>query len=346
MNMRAIPLLLAMALGAGGCSMALSDIYPWKSNIYPGEQDRNLPPAAHERVVKSERPSDNSAKYRVYDVSIPVHDGSGVVSEVEFSESKRPGKKPVVVTLSVYGSALSPEYPPRTMAKRLTLENEKADYNVAVIREKGDLFEWDALAQAKTIEELRFLFAKSVQRNLQAIREVQTVLDWAESEPSVDTSRIGIVGFSLGCMVAVNTMGIDWRISAGAFIMCGGNFPEILMSSEAGFIRRVRENAMLRLGMTRDEFKNMSTDILSWIEPNTFARHIPPDRALLVDAKFDSFLPWWSRESLQQALRRPGRDPLRIILHYDHKMAFLAMTPLRDNYLDKRIAAFFREKLF
>lgn len=341
MNMRVIPLLLAMALGAAGCGTVLFG----KSSIYPGEQT-GLPPAAHERVVKREYPGDNDAKYRMYEILIPMQDGSGVVSEVEFSESKRPGKKPLVVILSIPGGDLLAKYPPMVMAERLTLKNEKADYNVAVIREKGDLFDWDALARAKTVDELRLLLSQSVQRNLQAVREVQAVLDWAEKEPSVDTSRIGIVGFSLGCMVSTIAMGVDWRISAGAFIMCGGNLPEILLASEAGFIRRVRENAIGRLGMTRNELRNLSTDIFSWVEPNTFARHIPPDRALLVDAKFDTFLPRWSRESLFQALRRPGYDPLRITLHYDHKMAFLAMTWLRGNYLDKRIAAFFREKLY
>lgn len=339
MNMRAMPLLLALVMASAGCVMAFG-----RPSLYPGEQT-GLPPAAHERVVKSERPSDNNAKYRVYDVFVPVHDGSGIISKIEYSESKKPGKKPLVIIPPIYGSTLSPEYIPKEMAKRLTYKNENADFNVAFIREKGDLFDWDALAEARTVEELRAHLSKSAQRIMQAVREVQAVLDWAEKEPSVDESRIGIVGFSLGCMVAVNTMGVDWRISAGAFVMCGGNLSEVLLASEAGFIKRVRENAMLRLGMTRDELKNLSTDIFFWIEPNTFARHISPDLVLLVDAKLDTFLPWWSRESLQQALRRPGYDPLRITFRYDHKMAFLAMTPLWGNYLDKKIAEFFREKL-
>lgn len=350
MNMRAIPLLLAMALGAGGCSTMLSDMYPWKSNIYPGEQKRNLLPAAHERVVKSERHSDKNVKYRVYDVSIPVHDGSGLISEVKYFESKNPGKKKFVIVLPIDGSN-TPEYIPMELVKRLTYKNESADFNVAFIHERGDFFDWKGLLRVDTESELRTQFAKSAQRILQAVREVQAVLDWVESEPATDTSGIGIAGFSVGSVVAIVATGVDWRISAVASVMGGGNIHDVFAYSEAEpifsdvKIKTIRERVMGRFARTKERVREIAREAFLPAELTVFAKHIHPERVLLVDAKFDAFLPWSSRESLFQALRRPGYDPLRITLHYDHKMAFLAMTRLRDNYLDKRIAAFFREKL-
>lgn len=334
--MRHSLMLLALILTLAGCG------WIFKDPIYPGIQSGHTTFSTDGRTIKSEFVSEGNENYRVYKVLIPLQDGSGIVSEIKLFESKKPGKKKFVVVTPIYGSI---EYPPMVMAARLTLKNEKADFNVAVIREKGDLFDWDALASAKTKEELRLLLGKSTQRLLQAVREVQTVLDWAENEPAVDTSGIGIAGFSLGCMVSTIAMGIDWRISAGAFIMCGGDLPEIFMASEAPLIKRARRNAIERLGFTEKELRNSVASILSSVEPTVFARHIPPDRVVLVEAKFDTFLPLFSREALWQAMRRPGSDPLRIALHSSHKMSFLYMTPLRQNYLDKKIAAFFREKL-
>jgi hypothetical protein len=62
---------------------------------------------------------------------------------------------------------------------------------------------------------------------------------------------------------------------------------------------------------------------------------------LLIDAHHDTCIPRSARETLWQVMGRPER----ISLLYDHKTAFLAMTPLGQNLLQNEIARFFDRAL-
>lgn len=338
MQSRFSPLsLILLTIMYSGCAKSIID----STVIYPGETGYSWAPARGEQAIKFERYYAESANYRSFEVLIPPQGKSDLVTKTEYLESKLPGKKPLVIVLPIYGSV---EYPSMTMAARLTYWSEKADFNVVVIRERGDLFDWEALTKAESEKEFRALLDQSVKRIWQAVNEVQNVIDWASNEQAVDTNRIGIIGFSLGAMVAPIAMGLDGRIGVGAFAMGGGNPQDIFSYAEDGQytnFRKLRENAMKRFGKTRDEFKNMVGEMLAPVDPNHFVGTIPPSKVLVFDAKFDSFIPQSSRDSFWKALR----EPLRVTVPHDHKMSFLLMTPLGRNYIDINIAAFLRERL-
>lgn len=313
--------------------------------IYPGREISGWPAVAGERAVKIERPNEESANYRSYDVLIPRGETDDIATNIRYLENKQPGKKRLVVILPIYGSTWFPEYPSMVLAARLTNLDEGAGFNVAVIREKGDLFDWEALARAENAKELYYLLHESAKRIRQAATEAQNVVTWAASEPFVDANRIGIAGFSLGAMVATIAMGTDMRISIGAFAMGGGDPHQIFAYSDADFIKSVRENALNRFGLTRDVFRQLVANALAPVNPNRFAANIPPEKVLIVDAKFDKFMPQSSRDSFWRAFHQPPRVPLRITLPHDHKTAFLSMTPIFRNYTDRNIAAFFLKNL-
>ena len=334
--MRTAILLLASTIAIGGCA--------GPNAIYPDDQNKNVVIRSDKLSVRFESKSEESKNYRVHKVLIPTRDNNGVVTEIKYWQSKRPGPKRFVIILPIYGSR-TPEYLPIVLAKRLTYKNKGADFNVALIREKGDLFDWDKLTESRTIEEFRSELSESVQRILQATREILGVLDWATGEPSIDPARAGIAGFSSGCIVATIAMGVDRRINAGALTLCGGDLHEILAYSEADFIKKVQDNALRKFAKTRDEIRDIAKEALASVNPSQFAEHIPPEKVILFDAEFDSFIPLSARDGLWRALQKPTREPTRIILPHDHKMSFLSMTPLWGNYTDKKIAAFFREKL-
>jgi alpha-beta hydrolase superfamily lysophospholipase len=47
------------------------------------------------------------------------------------------------------------------------------------------------------------------------VRDARAALDWLETRPEVDRGRLGVLGLSLGCTVAVAVMAADARVRAG-----------------------------------------------------------------------------------------------------------------------------------
>ncbi len=56
-----------------------------------------------------------------------------------------------------------------------------------------------------------------------AVMEIRRLVDWAATREEIDSARVGVAGFSLGGMVSSIAMALDKRISAGIFIVIGGN---------------------------------------------------------------------------------------------------------------------------
>jgi len=323
-----IPIILALTV-LSGCARPV---------MYPGRQDYTT----RGSVVKQENYHEESAHYRSSNVLISPNDRDRDTASIKYLESKKSGKQRFVIILPIYGSV---EFIAAAMASRLTDLNENADFNVAVIKERGDLFDWDALAECRTEKEFRILLNESAKRFWMAVKEVQDVIDWAHKQPTIDTDKIGIVGFSLGGMVAAYAMGIDGRISAGAFVMSGGDPHEIFAYSEVGFIKKVRKNALKRFIKTPAEFKNIVEEILSPINPNQFAQGIPPEKVLIFEAKFDTYIPQSSRENFWKAFHKKSQVPLRVTFPHGHMMSFRYITPFWRNFMDINIAAFLRKTL-
>lgn len=70
-----------------------------------------------------------------------------------------------------------------------------------------------------------------VQAMSQSASDVSTVADWLSARPDVDAHRLGVVGISLGAIVAHLAMGQDARLNAGVAIEGGGNLPDLYRDS-------------------------------------------------------------------------------------------------------------------
>lgn len=75
-----------------------------------------------------------------------------------------------------------------------------------------------------------------------SVIDVRQVLDWAYEREKIDNQRIAIIGMSLGGMVSAVAMGVDKRITAGAFLVTGGNLEEITWNGQTRITRRVRND--------------------------------------------------------------------------------------------------------
>jgi len=66
-----------------------------------------------------------------------------------------------------------------------------------------------------------------------SVIDARQVIDWAKSRVEINGEQIAIVGLSIGGMISAITMAIDKRISAGVFLVTGGNWEEITWKTKS-----------------------------------------------------------------------------------------------------------------
>ncbi|MCC6404486.1 MAG: prolyl oligopeptidase family serine peptidase [Fimbriimonadaceae bacterium] len=132
----------------------------------------------------------------------------------------------------------------------------------------------------------------------QALADVRRTLDWAQGRPEVDASRMGIVGTSLGALVAALSFGVDHRIEAGAFLLGGADLAHVFWNSSRTVALR---NEMRSQGYTEERLRSELTEI----EPMEALKGAPPRPALVLSARYDNVVPPRSSSTLVAALAEP-----------------------------------------
>lgn len=84
--------------------------------------------------------------------------------------------------------------------------------------------EWgDAERQPASLQD-----ALAIRRFEQTIIDVRRGIDYLQTRPHVNPHRIGVMGLSMGAIIAADAMGIDKRLAAGVFVSGGGNVGMVL----------------------------------------------------------------------------------------------------------------------
>ncbi|HZO90467.1 MAG TPA: prolyl oligopeptidase family serine peptidase [Chthonomonadaceae bacterium] len=138
----------------------------------------------------------------------------------------------------------------------------------------------------------------AVQALSQSASDVSTVTSWLERQPEVDARRIGVIGISLGAIVAHLAMGQDDRLTAGVAILGAGNLAHIYHNS---LLYRFFHSRLPRLTARERER-------LLRVDPITYAERNRPRHVLMIQAARDFILPPRDAVALWQAL---GRPPIR-----------------------------------
>ena len=112
-----------------------------------------------------------------------------------------------------------------------------------------------------------------------AVTDVRQIIDWAGQNGYTDTSKITVIGLSLGAFVGSMAMGIDRRIKAGIFVVHGGNTGKIMQkNSVARFGKKFR--------VPETEYQNNQknyTEYLKEIAGKGFENVPPAQRTYLID---------------------------------------------------------------
>jgi dienelactone hydrolase len=307
------------------------------ANRVPGAPPPPAPPPPALRVERGQ----GFAHYDVLDLHRPDpcgYAGEDALGAIAYL-SRDAGPKSWVIVLPIWGSST---YPPRKLVSWLTHGPRRATTNVLWVQNPGRarLMDYPAMEAATTVPEFMAALEKSAACIGAASDDIRSWVSWILEQQGTDPRRIGIVGCSIGAIVANLTMGRDPRISAGAFVMGGGRLDEILTICY-GAEAEVRKAMCQRLGWDDEVFHQAVKGPLEAVEPLRFAANIDPAGVLFIDAGEDACIPKDARDELWEAMGRPER----VTLGYSHRNSFLTMTFLGFDRTTERIVDFLDARL-
>lgn len=131
----------------------------------------------------------------------------------------------------------------------------------------------------------------------QAIIDARTALVFLASRPEIEASRIGLVGVSLGAVLAAVCLGVEPGFRCGVLILGGGDLPLMLRQS---FILRG-----MRRRLSKVEKLQPLEESLRPLDPVTFAAAARGKPILMINGSHDLAMPLACTETLWQALGHP-----------------------------------------
>ena len=254
---------------------------------------------------------------------------------VRYYQSRKPGRKPLVIVLPIFGSYT---YPTERIANGI--RQRHADINVAVFLAEEFLLDFEGLAKVSDAEAFTAIVRQMRQRIITSVVDIQRFIDWAQHQPDIDPQRIGLVGFSMSALVAGLAALSEPRLQATAVVMGAGE-PHNVLSVCSGRPGQARSSVLQSLGWTVDDYRRRMQEIFADLEPINYTHRANPAAALMIDAARDDCMPQSARDAMWQALGYPER----ISYQYSHKKAFLTMTPLGFNVMRREIYRFLDERM-
>jgi cephalosporin-C deacetylase-like acetyl esterase len=192
----------------------------------------------------------------------------------------------------------------------------------------------------KTEAEFVAMAHDSAERYRASVIDMRRLIDWAETRPEIDASRIGFVGFSMSALVTATLLGNEPRVKAAVLMMGAANYADIFATchDRAG---EVRDHVIKTFGWSLDQYREFFRGIFGPADPTKFSGHYAPEKILMIDAMFDDCMP----ESSRAALWEVAGHPKRITMLYKHRTSFYSLTPLGLNFARRKIYHFLDDAL-
>lgn len=140
---------------------------------------------------------------------------------------------------------------------------------------------------------------RSLQLRRAALRvpaSVLLALDALADRPDVDSSRVALIGSSLGVPAATAAAALDPRVDAVALVYGGGDLRALLEA-----------NLDVRSDLARTILARLAALWLSPLEPTRYAGRIAPRPLVMINGTGDSRIPRASVDALYGAARPPKR---------------------------------------
>jgi dienelactone hydrolase len=293
-----------------------------------------------EAVPVEDRLVASKGRYDLHRISFPSVAENGQRENlvmVDYHRSRVPGSHPVVIVLPIWGRHV---YPSNAVTRTL---RKRSDGNMHVLNVLGEdfLIDWPKLGTLTDEDEFIETWTRGAEHEIATVIDMRRLIDWAEDRPEIDAYRIGLIGFSHGAMLAPVLAAQEPRISATVLVMGGADPHEVIARCVGARTEGVQEHAERTFGWSRDEMATILDPIYNPINAASSPGRVDPARVLIFDAGRDECVPESARDSLWEAMGRPER----FTIDADHRHAFYAMTPLRFNWMRKKIWSFFETRL-
>ncbi|MEH6586983.1 MAG: hypothetical protein V7720_10500 [Halioglobus sp.] len=265
------------------------------------------------------------------------HNGQpGNLVDARYFRSLSSGPKPLLIVLPIWATHT---FPAMVVSNGYT-QHSQGQANVLWLQGDGPLYDWFKLAKIDNEAE----FTRAVEQSSAKFRAVtidtRRLIDWAQSRPEIDSSRIGIIGFSMSALVGANVAGNDSRIDTAIYVL-GGARPWDMMAECNLVVQYMREQVSEDLGWDQEQYREFFQRHLAYGDPARWRGHYRPENTLIIESSKDDCIPEASRAALFHATGQPER----IVYPYNHWQPFLSMTPVGRNILTRDIFEFLDRKL-
>ena len=166
-----------------------------------------------------------------------------------------------------------------------------------------------------------YFFSKDLRRSgnayRQAVIDARCTADWLEEQGL----KIGIIGISMGAILANTTMGVDERFKVGISITGGGNINRMIWEGIFGWIIKL---FLISKGATERHYRETIEDFKKFLhkikegakipepkwewyllDPLTYAHRNYPRNVLMINGIFDLIIPRPCVQELNTALGNP-----------------------------------------
>lgn len=260
----------------------------------------------------------------------------GNLVDARYFRSQKPGPKPLLIVMPIWATHTFPA----TVVSNGYALHSGGEANILWLQGDGPLFDWFELADIESEGQFITDVETSTNRFRAVAIDTRRLIDWAESQAEIDTSRIGIIGFSMSALVGANIAGNDKRISTAVYVL-GGARPWDMMAECNLVVQYMREEVSETLGWSQEQYREFFRQQLVFGDPARWKGRYRPENTLIIESGKDDCIPAASRASLFHATG----EPERIVYPYNHWQPFLSMTPVGRNVLTLDIFEFLDRKL-
>lgn len=142
---------------------------------------------------------------------------------------------------------------------------------------------------------------RAIRRGIVARRRV---LDWIETRPEIDSTRVAAFGVSMGGIATTVLAAVEPRVHSSVIALAGGDLASVVMGSTEPRVKSYRKARMAKENLGGAAFEaKLRASLVS--DPIHLAGFVDPRSVLMFLARWDETVPTRNQELLRDALGRP-----------------------------------------
>jgi hypothetical protein len=238
------------------------------------------------------------------------------VVELEWFESKEPGRRPAILLNPILGG----DYP---LERGICRYFASHGFHVAMVHRKTL-----KISPEHDVSRIELLLRQGIIR-------IRQVVDWMASHERVDAQRLGSFGISMGGIAGVIAAAVEPRLRVHVIALAGGSIPDILAGSSDSLLAKPRARY---LAHQRIDLRTLEERLREAIrtDPIRLAPYVDPGKVLMFIALADRTIGTPNALRLRRALRYPETN----FLPLGHYTSYFLLP-----YLKYQSLRYFKETL-